>query len=111
MDTIGKRLREARLKKGITQAEVAKRLGVTRSVIARYEKEINDPPSENISRLAEILGVSADWLLGRTDDPSPPVAWMGREDNDPLKDLPEEARRSVLEFIDYVKAKYQKKGG
>lgn len=71
MSLIGERLREARVKRGLTQAEVAERLGVTRSVIARYESGINDPPSENISKMAEILGVSADYLLGRTHDPRP----------------------------------------
>lgn len=70
MSLIGERLREARIRRGLTQAEVAEKLGVTRSVIARYESGINDPPSENISKLAEILGVSADYLLGRTDNPT-----------------------------------------
>lgn len=69
MNLFGKRLREVRNLRGLKQVELAKKLGVTRSVISRYELGINDPPSENISKLAEILGVSSDYLLGRTDDP------------------------------------------
>lgn len=68
---ISERLRSARKRKGLTQEEVARILGVTRSVIARYESGINDPPTENVSMLAEIYNVSVDYLLGRTDDPRP----------------------------------------
>ena len=63
MDSIGNRLRKARKRAGLTQEEVAKELDVTRSVIARYESELNDPPTENIVKLAEMYGVSADYLL------------------------------------------------
>jgi transcriptional regulator with XRE-family HTH domain len=71
MDSIGNRLRKARKRAGLTQEEVAKELDVTRSVIARYESELNDPPTENIVKLAEMYGVSADYLLCLTDDPRP----------------------------------------
>lgn len=67
MSSLGDRLREARTNKELTQDEVASRLGVTRSVIARYESNTNDPPSENLRKLAEIYNVSTDWLLGRTN--------------------------------------------
>lgn len=64
---VGERLRKARENKNLTQAEVAENLGVTRSVIARYELGINDPPTENIIALAEMYGVTTDYLLGKTD--------------------------------------------
>lgn len=71
MDSVGNRLRKARNRVGLTQDEVAKKLGVTRSVIARYESGTNDPPTENIIKMAEMYGVSADWLLCLTNDPRP----------------------------------------
>lgn len=64
---VGERLRKARKNKNLTQAEVAEKLGVTRSVIARYESGINDPSTENIVTLAEIYEVTTDYLLGKTD--------------------------------------------
>ena len=67
MNSLGERLREARTNKDLTQDDVASRLGVTRSVIARYESNTNDPPSENLKKLAEIYDVSTDWLLGITN--------------------------------------------
>lgn len=71
MDSVGKRLRKARDEAGLTQDEVGNKLGVTRSVVARYESETNDPPTENIIKMAEMYGVSADWLFCLTDDPRP----------------------------------------
>lgn len=71
MDSVGNRLRKARNRVGLTQDEVANKLGVTRSVIARYESGTNDPPTENIIKMAEMYGVSADWLLCLTNDPRP----------------------------------------
>lgn len=64
MSTIGKRLKLAREAKKITQEEIAKILGVTKSVISRYESGTNDPPTENLIVMAEKYGVSADYLLG-----------------------------------------------
>jgi transcriptional regulator with XRE-family HTH domain len=71
MSSIGNRLRKARDRAGLTQDDVAHKLGVTRSVIARYESETNDPPTENIIKMAEMYGISADWLFCLTDDPRP----------------------------------------
>ena len=63
MSSLGNRLRQARLGKNLTQDDAAKKIGVTRSIIARYESSTNDPSSENIKKLAELYEVSADWLL------------------------------------------------
>ncbi len=48
MSSFGDRLREVRTNRDLTQDEVVSRLDVTRSVIARYESNTNDPPSENL---------------------------------------------------------------
>jgi len=71
MISVSERLRQARSRVGMKQAEAARLLGVTASVLARYESGLNDPPSTNLRRLAEIYDVSTDYLLGRTDDPHP----------------------------------------
>lgn len=81
MSTLGERLREARIYKNLTQDEVASRLGVTRSVIARYESNTNDPPSENLKKLAEIYEVSTDWLLGRTNVREIPGIYAAHRDD------------------------------
>ena len=68
------RLRQIRLDKGLTQAELAEKISVpgdyvSQVTISQYERGIVAPPSPAFSRLGQALGVSLDWLAGRTDDP------------------------------------------
>jgi transcriptional regulator with XRE-family HTH domain len=60
----GTRLARLRRDKGITQIELAERLGVTQSVVSDYERDVLRLNSELIVQLIAILGVSADELLG-----------------------------------------------
>jgi transcriptional regulator with XRE-family HTH domain len=69
--SLGERLRRIRLKRKLTQAEAAKQVGVSRSALNMYERDERDPDSTTISALARFYGVSTDWLLGQTDDPTP----------------------------------------
>ena len=60
----GKRLRDARKSKGLTQEELGKMVGVGKSTICSYEKETRNPSLETIIEFLSVLGVSADYLLG-----------------------------------------------
>lgn len=63
--TIGERIKEARLRKGLTQAELAKLLGYkSRSSINKIEVEGRDIPRSSIVKFAEILDVSPAYLMG-----------------------------------------------
>lgn len=63
------RLRGAREALGLSQGDVAKLLEISRPAYVKYETNTSNP-SKNIARLSEILGVSADYLLGNTDNPN-----------------------------------------
>jgi transcriptional regulator with XRE-family HTH domain len=58
------RLRTLRLKKGLTQDALAKKVGVTRGYLARLEMGRHDPPLSRLCKLAKALGVPAAELLG-----------------------------------------------
>lgn len=64
----GDRLRAARERMAVTQADVARELGTKQQYYSRYESEQISPSAEVLRRLAEILEVSADYLLGLSDD-------------------------------------------
>lgn len=64
------RLRTAREMAGLTQEDLAKRTQLGQKQIWRYENGENDPSGNIIAALAKELNVSADYLLGLTDDPS-----------------------------------------
>ncbi len=68
---LGERLRKVREKSEITQAYVAKALNISASAVGMYEQGRRDPDTETLKKFAELYGCSTDYLLGRTDDPSP----------------------------------------
>jgi len=55
----------------MTQKELAQKLNLTDATLNRYEKGHRKPDPKTLSKIAEILHVSVDWLLGRTDHPEP----------------------------------------
>jgi len=63
-ETIAQRLVRLRREKGITQVEMAQLLGVSQSVVSDYERGGLRLHGELIAKVAEILGVSADEILG-----------------------------------------------
>jgi transcriptional regulator with XRE-family HTH domain len=63
-ETPGSRVARLRREKGITQIELAEKLGVTQSVVSDYERDVLRLNSELIVQLTEILNVSADEILG-----------------------------------------------
>lgn len=70
----GERLKLLRKQKHLTQEQLASIIGVERSSIGKYEGKTQVIPSDDIKyRIAEYFGVTVDYLLGRTDEPSIPV--------------------------------------
>lgn len=80
--SLGKRIREYRIKRGLTQMQLAVRLQMTEANISSYERDKSAPPSDKLNQLSDILGVSSDYLLGRS---------MGRFDAGPAGDSADRA--------------------
>ena len=66
------RLEDLRVDHDKTQIEIAAFLNMNRNVYWRYEKGVREIPAWAILKLAAYYKVSTDYLLGRTDDPTPP---------------------------------------
>lgn len=66
---LGQKLAELRKKKGLSQYEMADRLGVSRGKLANYEQGSRQPDFDTLSKLADFFDVSTDYLLGRTETP------------------------------------------
>ncbi len=64
------RLRELRTSNGSLQKEVASYLGLSVLGYKRYEYGTRKPTSDTIIKLCEYFDVSADYLLGLSDDPT-----------------------------------------
>lgn len=62
---VGKRMKEARLQAGLTQTQVAEKLGVAQPVYQRFEKGVFECSYEQLVILCNLFDISADYLLGR----------------------------------------------
>ncbi len=62
--SFGENLKKARKDAGLTQIELARRAGITERSIYNYEYNDRVPRISTVAKLAQILGVSSDWLLG-----------------------------------------------
>lgn len=60
---IGRRLKEARERLGLTQEELGRRVGVTGSAITNYEKETSHPKEPVMYALIDVLGVDPNFLF------------------------------------------------
>ena len=67
-----RRIQDLREDRDIKQKTVAEYLGMDPTVYRRYEKGVRSVPVDVVIKLAEYYKVSTDYLLGRTDDPTPP---------------------------------------
>lgn len=63
----GLRLQKLRKNRGMTQAELADRLGVSKGTVYRYERNLQDPSLQTAIRLAVLLRTSLDYLTGIDD--------------------------------------------
>lgn len=70
----GQRLLAAIRRKGLTQRSFAKKVGVTEGAVSRWVNGETDTDLHHLPRIASILDISLDWLLGATDVPPPPEA-------------------------------------
>ena len=60
-------IKDIRLRKGLTLADVAAALGVSSVVYSRYETGKRQPSIDMLIQMADIFGVTVDFLLGRQD--------------------------------------------
>lgn len=67
MIDFSQRLKQLRLDKHLTQAQVASRIGVTSSMVSSYETDIRLPSYEVLIKIANLFGVTVDYLLCRQE--------------------------------------------
>lgn len=109
---LGQRLAELRKFKGLSQYEMAERLGVSRGKLANYEQGSRQPDFDTLSKLADFFGVSTDYLLGRIDEPyavphpvltgprkKPPYSKIGERLNNRIPHAKNIDRKSIMKSL------------
>ena len=80
----GNILEELRVQSGMTQQQLAEKLGVTKSVVSYYELSERTPSPEILLKLAALFHVSTDFLLGKERQPKDFIDLAGLEEQDKI---------------------------
>ena len=71
-ERLGDRIRKAREAYGMSQAELARRIHVSKNTMNLIEtSKTSDPAASKVKAVADVLGVSTDYLLGRDEAKRP----------------------------------------
>ena len=70
--TLGQRIQGLRKQHGMSQEALGDALGVSRQAVSKWEGDNGIPELDTLIAMSRLFGVSTDYLLGRTDDPTPP---------------------------------------
>jgi transcriptional regulator with XRE-family HTH domain len=92
----------------LTQTEYASRFGATRNQLKGWLDGRGEPNSELMKAIAKNHGVSVSWLVGETNIRALPGPAQSQHPNDSFDDLPPEAIRSIKEYIELIRMKYNK---
>ncbi len=84
---ISERVKELRESKNLTQADLAKHIGVSRSSVNSWEMGISLPTIDRLIDLAQLFHVSTDYLLGLKDENSLSIGSLDKEQVDVINRL------------------------
>ena len=104
-ETVGDRIRQIRRTKGLTQADLAQRVGISRRAAVYYEAEGGSPSADLLARYAQALGVTTDVLAGlkalpktvSAEQPESLRLWRRLKR---IESLPVHDRKAILQMID-----------
>ena len=85
MNTMGSKLSQLRRAGGLTQEEMAEKLGVSAQAVSKWETDASCPDISQLPKLAELFGVTIDELFSREN--TMPVAVVGPEERKPIEKM------------------------
>lgn len=95
METIAQRISRARRYMNLNQKELALKANIAKASLSRYENGVREPKSAVLSRLAEALEVSVDYLLGITDERTYDDCDIRNKSEKDIKDILESAEKML----------------
>lgn len=112
---IGRYLKEARKRAGLTQKELALQIGVATGTIQQYELDKRQPRLEQLCRIARVLNTTVSELVppgywGKVTPEEIDEAWGGGQAraNAAMKQMTEEGRDKVADYAEDILPRYKK---
>ena len=107
------RLKTLRKEAGLTQVDVAEKLGISQPAYASWERGIKKPTQENLVKISKILNVSVDYLVGNSDnteDELDNIELLFRMNSKGLTDEEKEIfKKELIEFMEERKKYFKNK--
>lgn len=75
--TLGTRIAQTRKQKGMTQLELAEKMGVTDKAVSKWERDLSCPDIQSLPTLAEVLGLSVEELMQGKSEKQPAKSEAG----------------------------------
>lgn len=103
-------LKKLREEKHITQVKLSTELEISQEVISHYEIGNSKPNIDNLIKLADYLNCSTDYLLGRTETPTP-VQNLNKKDLElenilnSYNSLSNERKNSLKDYLEFLSSK------
>ena len=105
---LGKRVKQLRKEKGLTQKALANQVGSSPAQLNKYESGLNTPPLDRLLLLAEVLGTSVDYLIsGHQSDDLPIHNSRLIQRLQSIEGFAPEEREVVIKVLDAMIAKHQ----
>lgn len=105
-ESIGERIARLRDERELTQKEVAEELNVSSQALSQYELGRRSPGSDSLIRLAEIFGVSLNYLMTGTEE----LGADGVREGFTVvgyENWPPEAKEELRSMVAWIKHKYR----
>lgn len=108
------RLKKLRKDSGFTQVDVAEKLGISQPAYASWERGIKKPTQENLVKIAQVLNVSVDYLVGNSEEKSDDldnIELLFRMNSKGLTDEEKAVfKKELVEFMEKRKKAFNKRG-
>ena len=106
------RLKELRKQAHLTQVELASKLGIVQSSYADWERGKKKPTQENLIKIAQILNVSVDYLVGNSEEKNDEldnIELLFRMNSKGLSDEEKKIfKKELIEFMEERKKAFEK---
>ena len=106
------RLKTLRKEAGFTQVDVAEKLGISQPAYASWERGVKKPTQENLVKIAQVLNVSIDYLVGNSEeklDELDNIELLFRMNSKGLTEKEKEIfKKELIEFMEKRKKAFEK---